>query len=630
MDHAAFETMVSRLERESAARPRAYALRVALLAALGFGLLAAMLGMAGLGLLVLAGIAVALLVTGGSAWLWLFKLGKLLLLLAVPLWFLIRSAGKALMVRLPKPEGEELRAQDAPELFAAMAHMRQQLRGPKVHHVWVVDDMNAAIVQRPWFGLFGFPRNHMILGLPLLESMPAQEALAVVAHEYGHLAGAHGHFAAFIYRLRLTWGTIQGLASQWEGVMGRALGRAVGWYAPYFNAYTFVLARANEYQADRAAADVVGAQVMGHALKRSNVAGAHYNAFLDQTIQGISQSPRPPGDLTERWARLATQWPQDATTWLAQALDRQGRVDDTHPMLRARLEALQVGEAQALPPPVAAPSAAQTWLGERLPALRDTFQRQWAERVAEPWARRHEEIQAQHARWMELRQQVELTREEGFECLSLATQLEPETDWRDALAAFNAQHPDHPGALFLEGSCRLEKADAIGVAVMERAMALDGDAVKPGCDRLHAYWKAQGNDAHMAAVVLRWEAHEAFEQRRLKELRALDTTHAVRAHGLQGDELDAVLANVGPAHRKGIAAAYFVRRLLPSDPDLPTYVLALELNTWAKLRHQEGALVDRFATMAWPVHLIVVALVPPYKGYLATVQAVEGALLCRE
>ena len=63
---------------------------------------------------------------------------------------------------------------------------------------------------------------------------------------------------------------------QWPGWVGAGARKALGWYVPYFNAYTFVLARANEYQADRASADLVGADVAAHALKRVNLAGPRH------------------------------------------------------------------------------------------------------------------------------------------------------------------------------------------------------------------------------------------------------------------------------------------------------------------------------------------------------------------
>jgi len=45
------------------------------------------------------------------------------------------------------------------QLFDAMDRMRERMKGPRFHHVLITDDVNAAVVQRPAFGLFGWPRN---------------------------------------------------------------------------------------------------------------------------------------------------------------------------------------------------------------------------------------------------------------------------------------------------------------------------------------------------------------------------------------------------------------------------------------------------------------------------------------
>jgi Zn-dependent protease with chaperone function len=238
LDIDRFKQLVARLERESAAAPGAYRAKVAALTLLGFGILLLFLAAAGAGLVVLAGFAVFVALTGGKALIVLIKGSKLFLLLAIPLWFLIKNGIAALFVRFPPPEGREIRRNEAPALFAEIDRMRRVMNGPRFHHVLIVDDVNAAVVQRPAFGLIGWPRNYLLLGLPLLEGMAPLEALAVVAHEYGHLASADGHFGAFIYRLRHTWGTIETAFERIPGWMGRLMTPLLHWYVPYFNAYT--------------------------------------------------------------------------------------------------------------------------------------------------------------------------------------------------------------------------------------------------------------------------------------------------------------------------------------------------------------------------------------------------------
>ena len=351
-----FKQLVHRLEHESETAPGLYRMKVAALTLLGFGILALLLGSIGFGLVLLIGGAAAIALSGGMALLLLLKFGKLLFLLVIPLWYLVKSAVQALFVRLPAPQGREIHRAEAPALFAAIDRMQQRMKGPRVHHVLIVDDMNAGVVQQPAFGLVGWPRNYLLLGLPVLESMPADEALAVVAHEYGHLAGSHGHFSAFIYRLRHTWGTVQAHVDHVQGWLGRLVAPLVRWYAPYFNAYTFVLARADEYQADAASAELVGTANAVHALKRFNLITPRHQRFMQQTFDRIDRDPTPPQDLMLRWASLASEAlpEEDARRWLVDALDHEGHFTDSHPTLRARLSALSQTGDDALrePPPL--------------------------------------------------------------------------------------------------------------------------------------------------------------------------------------------------------------------------------------------------------------------------------------
>lgn len=631
MDADRFKAMVARLERESAAAPGAYRFKVALLALLGFGVMAVLVGAAGLGILLLVGAALALAFSGGGALILLLKLGKLLIFLAIPLWYLVKASVQAMFIRLPAPQGEEITQAQAPALFAAIADMRQRMNGPKVHHVLVVDEVNAAIVQRPAFGLVGWPRNYLLLGLPLLEGMPPQEALAVVAHEYGHLAGSHGRFGAYIYRLRHTWGTVQAYADHLQGWLGRALQPLVRWYAPYFNAYTFVLARANEYEADAASAELVGPAAMAQALKRTNLVGPAYDAFIDRTFDRLREEAAPPADLGQRWARQATLPPPegDAQRWLEQALDREGRLDDTHPVLRARLSALPGagGGAQVLPPPLSGPSAAGAWLGALLPTLRERFQRAWAERVAEPWARRHEELQQQRQRLALLRAQPEHSVDEAFELLRLQGQLEPEADQRTAWADFNGAHPEHALGLYFQALALFKHEDAEGIALLERAITLDADLSKPACEQAHTFLLARKDKAAAQAWAERWQQRDAFETQRQEELQTLNIKHPLQPHALAEAELQQVRDLLAGVKLEYVAALYLARRVLPSDPTLPTYVVGVTLTWWGRRRGKQQAVVDQLAALQWPLHLVVCTLEGQFAKLKKPMQKLAGARL---
>jgi Zn-dependent protease with chaperone function len=643
VDSERFQAIVDRLEGESAQSPGAYRLKVGLLVGVGFAIIALLLVLAGAGLALLVGGALAVALTGGAALILLLKFGKFLLLLAVPLWYLVSASVRALLIRLPPPEGRRITRAEAPALFAAIDDMRTRMRGPRFHEVLIVDGVNAAVMQRPAFGLFGFPRNYLLLGLPLLESLPPQEALAVVAHEYGHLAGSHGRFSAYVYRLRHTWGTVQDEIDRLQGWLGRLVAPLVRWYAPYFNAYTFVLARANEYEADAASAELVGAAHAAHALKRVNIVAPLHDGFMDSTFERVASDAAPPPDLLQRWAERAVQPTpgEDAQRWLASALDRERHFMDTHPTLRARLDALAVncgavnGEAangeslQDPPPPFIGDSAAVAWLGASLPTLRDELQSRWAASVAEPWAARHAQRQQQVARHAALRDALDgdATRhaEDGLEFLQLTRALEPGLDLREALARYNAAFADVPAALYLEGCARLAHDDDAGIALLERTFALDPEATKPACEQVHRYLMAHAQAEAAERYATLWRERDAFEAQRAAEYSTFDARHALVAPETADDAVQGVRALLAQASMTHVAGLYFARRVLPSDADVRTYVLAVHVSWFGRRLGRQRAIIDRLAAIEWPVHLFVLTLDGQYSKLLKQLRGVPGA-----
>lgn len=633
-----FRQLVQQLEQESAQSPGAYRAKVALLAVLGFFVLALLLGAVGLGLVLLAGLVLAVVLSGGTALLLLVKFGKLLLLLAWPLWLLVRSGTRALFFRMPAPEGRPITASEAPALFAALDDMRRRMKGPRFDQVLVVDGVNAAVLQRPAFGLVGWPRNYLLLGLPLLEALPPQEALAVVAHEYGHLAGSHGRFGAWIYRLRITWGTVQAFAEQVQGWLGRLVAPLVRWYAPYFNAYSFVLARDDEYRADAASAELVGRQPAVNALKRVQLVAQAHDGFMQSTLATVNQAAHPPADLLQRWSAQALFLPDadDGRRHLQDALDREGRFDDTHPTLRARLAAL--GEcdaaAQLAPPQALEPDrarAATAWLTPALlQRLRSELGDAWARSVEPAWGQRHAELVQARERLNQLHTLAEPDAAAQLERLRLTRQLEPEVDLRAELAAFNAAHPDQPLGLFLEGAARLEAGEREGLALLERTLAVDPEATKPACERAHAFLLAPRDEqARQEAEVWaeRWRQRDALETARSQQLATLDAkTAQLQPHGLSSEQLEQLRSRVLQIRsRRRLRQVLVARRVVPADPQALQILLAVRLKWWSG--GKEAQVVQELAAIEWPLPVMVASLTGSNKPLRRRFAALADAVL---
>jgi hypothetical protein len=118
---------------------------------------------------------------------------------------------------------------------------------------------------------------------------------------------------------------------------------------------------------------------------------------------------------------------------------------------------------------------------------------------------------ARQARLQTLRAMAARDAEQELEMLSLTLRLEPATDLRPALAAFNAAHPGNAGGLYLSGVAHLKQDDAGGLALLDRAMELAPEAIPAACEHAHNFLMAQGETALADRYALRARLHAAFD-----------------------------------------------------------------------------------------------------------------------
>ena len=210
MDKADFIHLVRLSEHASAENSGAYRRSLARFAALGY-----------LWVVVCIVLAIVLLVMSSKALLQGPVKGYWVMLLLSGVG-LLWSSVRALWLRLEAPEGSPLTPADAPLLFEALERIRKKTQGPPIHHVLLDSSFNASISQLPRFGLLGGATNYLTIGLPLLLALDRPRFLAVMAHEYGHLRGGHGQFAAWIYRTRMSWTKLYESMEEDAGLMAHA------------------------------------------------------------------------------------------------------------------------------------------------------------------------------------------------------------------------------------------------------------------------------------------------------------------------------------------------------------------------------------------------------------------------
>ncbi|WP_298825068.1 M48 family metallopeptidase [uncultured Piscinibacter sp.] len=387
MDDQAFRSLVAAYEHDSRDDPQRFAKATARMAAFGF--------------------AAILLALAASAWGLIWGVQQLVqgsvqgwkLMLVLGCGSLLLSLMRALWMRPEAPRGIPITAMQAPRLFELIEKLRQRTGAPRPDRVLIDGELNAAVWQEPRLGLLGWHRNHLILGLPLLMGLSTRQLAAVIAHEFGHLRGAHGKLGQWVYRTRRSWFKLAEARDR-AGLGGNVADLALAFFFrhffPRFNARAFVLSRQQEFAADRTAHRIVGARPSAEGLQAIEVQAR----FLDEEFwpavwQRAAATPSPAQESPYRELRRAVPASllhSKAKTWLNDALKRLPDPDDTHPSLRDRLDFAEV--KPGLPPP-AASSAAEELLGESLRDWIGRLDARWRDEVARGWNEHHRHANGQ-------------------------------------------------------------------------------------------------------------------------------------------------------------------------------------------------------------------------------------------
>lgn len=557
-----YVALIQRLEVQAREAPGAYKFRLGLLAACGFLVLGGAMVFA-FGLSV--GLVVLLLAFSP------LLLVKLIKIVWIPIafgWVILR----ALWLKFDPPAGHALAPGEAPALVSEVERLRLAAGAPKLDAILISEDMNAGAASLPRaLGLLG-SRHYLVLGLPLMQALDRDQLAAVIAHEFGHFGGGHSRFAGWIYHVRLSWLRVLHALSVNQAMMTGVFLRFFRWYAPYFNAYSFVLARGNEYEADAIAARVVGPGPMAQALVRTDLASAYMQRdFWPGLQREIASAAQPPQALFSQMSqRLRSAHPDDGAR-LSDALARKADYDDTHPTLAQRVAALGMQAAVVDAPKE---SAAEALLGPLLPELERRFSEQWHTQIASVWEEEHRKLDEGRKRLAALDVSGVHTPAEKVEYAQLVEQLRPEVDalplYRDAIEAA----PEDASAQFRLGSLLLGAGDAVGAQHLLRAIELEPDATVPACELLYEHYRKHDDHDGKAWVETTVDAYYGRHAQAAQARSSLKKHDRLAPHGLDDATVAALRSTLAALGKVG--SAWIVRKQI-DDPgsDAPAHFVVL-------------------------------------------------------
>ncbi len=519
---------------------------------------------------------------------------------------------RALLTRLPQPEGLALSREQAPELYRALDRLKKRLDGPSIHQVLIHAEYNACITQQPRLGLIGPARNTLGIGLPLLLTINKPRLLAVLAHEYAHLRGGDGKLATWLYRSRETWSR---LADQpldrppdRDNLYTWLTRGFVHWYAPRLAARSFALARQEEYTADRAAARLVGSDTQAHALieialRAPQMSQSWWFDYWGQATHRSEPELKPYAWLATH--KLAPPKPEELERGLAAIRAELSHHTDTHPTTRERVEALKA--PLVVPPP--SRHHAGALLGESLSRVIRHFDQLWWSDHRARWLAVHHGAQRDLARIAALKprlvsldapttQQLALWvdrvhgEKQALPLFRLAVQRDPKmavARWR--LAEAGSRH-NNPEALE-HFQWLVQHAPQMGQAAAQAALGL--------VDRLPFQTSTADDRRHWRAKLEQFDILETRAREAVSSEELL--LEQVQPHDLGADEWLDLSDALGPL--KAVRRLWVMRRPCPVFAERRQYVAVVELRPGADLLALTPDDIERQLQLpgrAWVVH----------------------------
>lgn len=597
MTNEDFIALVKRAEQSVENNPKGYRMRLLCFCLLGyiviFGALLTLIFLV-TGSIVAAFYASALFI--------LLLKSKLIFLFMVMAWVLLKS----LWVRFDKPDGFFLNRNDYPVLFDEIDKIRKELGSLPIHQVILTSELNAAVVQTPRLGIFGWQYNTLFIGLELLMILSEEQARAVIAHELGHLSHNHSRFSGWIYRVRVTWDRIMHAFSRQDGLGVGFMKKFFQWYAPRFAAYSFALARNNEYEADAMSAALTSRDAAAQALINVHVAAPYVNNYYWQNFFRKADDHPVPQEMP--WAGLAhflstsMQAQQDIDAFLKKELDVKSTYDDTHPSLNDRLQALGV---EAILPAVSRVNAAQLWLGGRLKEVIDQFDRKWINASGERWKQRFDYVTEAKIRLIEYQQSnvADMSNEDLWRFANLTF------DFNNAEAALplyqrlQTRVPEHAGAAYVMGIIFFERNDEVCLTLFEKA-TVDSQYTVHACRYASMFLERNGRDEE----TRRWHeyAHQqmALDEEAEAERSQVSVNDDLTTPQMRDEFLEALVDQLKV--NKLVTSAWLAQKVVKLYPERPVYIVAFKA-PFFNFKWSRGALIKQVAdTITVPTTIFVV------------------------
>ena len=354
-------------------------------------------------------------------------------------------------------------------------------------------------------------------------------------------------------------------------------------YTPYFAGYSYVLARDNEYEADRVAGELTTPNAAASALIKTYV----YSDIIDEHFwqplyKKASSLAEPEGgvyshlhsfledrnNINDRVIKRAVRT----------ALAQETNTTDTHPSLMDRLKSLKsTGRIED-----SCTSAANVWLDDEYERIINYFNQQWMEENKQSWQEYHERAnQGKEAlQRLSKKDPDQLTQDDLWNIATLTESYLQGSDPLPLYQNYYKHYPEDTDVLMAVGRIMLNNDNTQGVQYLKKAYKVPSYQ-QSAAEALWGYFE-RIKDKEQADIWLR-NAEAGYDMLReaQQERSTIGESNTFIAATQSSETLEEKLAKELKQFPK-VKAAWIAQKKVKYFQDKPVFVVALEMKAFTR------------------------------------------------
>ncbi len=484
-----------------------------------------------------------------------------------------------------------------PELYRHINEVSRKINGPKVDHIFVNLDINAAVNQSL------FRCNYLLIGYPLTLSMSHDQFLAVLAHELGHLSKDHSQTTNMIYRINQMWCN----AASGGIIRSLLLFPFTEFYVPLLERYSLVLMKKHEIDADAVSVAYSGpgctAQSLGLLYAYSSLLDKKFN---DKITTVVERNPDVPAEFSICRLFENTIMDEISSEELQEELKKNMRCGampyDSHPALKTRFA--HIGAPTNIALEKVSETAAKTLFAENYQLISDKLDDLYRKEVKKSWRSKHFYYQDCRKRLTELevlKKDQELSEENYLEIIDVVATIDKNENALAIAEEAVSKYPENAAILFRYKGLMLEENDPRGEDILHEPHKNNLEQTYLFKDVIYDYLYRNGRIDELLEFISYIDENEDAAIQKLESSIETNPDGNYLPHNQSDGSLEPIIDII--SKDKSIINAWLVKVDTSKNVGCPFFLLLLNLKTSSRYLEAQDKYLELFDEVDFPYML---------------------------